>query len=102
MKTPISTNTDQYDPNPSAMAMVPFVSVDDMMKIVNDIGPAKMIAAIAGYVEEDCFFIEYSKELLLHITRVLHVVLVILHPDSLVCCGDSLNRCNVCGSSVIT
>jgi ornithine cyclodeaminase len=33
--------------------MVPFVSVDHMMKIVNTIGPAKMIAEIAAYIEAD-------------------------------------------------
>lgn len=45
MNTPIST--------PSALAMVPFVSVDNMMKIVNAIGAPKMIAEIAEYIEED-------------------------------------------------
>lgn len=39
--------------NPSKLAMVPFVSVDNMMKIVNSIGTARMIAEIADYVEED-------------------------------------------------
>ncbi len=43
----------KHNPNPSALAMVPFVSVDDMMNIVNTIGPAKMIAEIAEYVEAD-------------------------------------------------
>jgi ornithine cyclodeaminase len=38
---------------PSKLAMVPFVSVDNMMKIVNAIGPAKIIAEIAGYIEAD-------------------------------------------------
>jgi len=33
--------------------MVPFVSVDDMMNIVNTIGASKMIAEIAEYVEAD-------------------------------------------------
>ena len=33
--------------------MVPFVSVDDMMKIVNSIGLSKVIAGIASYVESD-------------------------------------------------
>lgn len=45
MNTPIST--------PSELAMVPFVSVDNMMKIVNAIGAPKMIAEIAEYIEED-------------------------------------------------
>jgi len=38
---------------PSHLAMVPFVSVDDMMKLVNAIGPAQMIAEIADYIEAD-------------------------------------------------
>ncbi|WP_439140903.1 ornithine cyclodeaminase [Planktotalea sp.] len=38
---------------PSKLAMVPFVSVDNMMKIVNTIGPAKIIAEIADYIEAD-------------------------------------------------
>lgn len=38
---------------PSKLALVPFVSVDDMMKIVNTIGPAKMIGEIAAYIEAD-------------------------------------------------
>lgn len=38
---------------PSKLALVPFVSVDDMMKLVNAIGPAKMIAEIADYIEAD-------------------------------------------------
>ena len=40
-------------PTPSKLAMVPFVSVDDMMKIVNTIGPARVIADIADYIEAD-------------------------------------------------
>lgn len=40
-------------PSPSKLAMVPFVSVDDMMKIVNQIGPAQVIADIATYIEAD-------------------------------------------------
>lgn len=38
---------------PSQQAFVPFVSVDDMMKIVNRIGLPKVLAEIADYVEED-------------------------------------------------
>lgn len=38
---------------PSKLAMVPFVSVDDMMKIVNTIGPAKMLSEMARYIEAD-------------------------------------------------
>ena len=40
-------------PQPSQMAMVPFVSVDNMMRLVNQIGVAKVIAGIAGKIEED-------------------------------------------------
>ena len=39
--------------NPSAMAMVPFVSVQDMMKIVNYIGPRQMMREICAYIEAD-------------------------------------------------
>jgi len=39
--------------NPSKLAMVPFVSVDNMMKIVNTIGAPSIIAEIAEYVEAD-------------------------------------------------
>ncbi|WP_299154891.1 ornithine cyclodeaminase [uncultured Tateyamaria sp.] len=38
---------------PSKLAMVPFVSVDNMMKIVNTIGPAKILAELADYIEAD-------------------------------------------------
>jgi ornithine cyclodeaminase len=40
-------------PAPSKLAMVPFVSVANMMKIVNHIGTATMIAEIADYIEAD-------------------------------------------------
>lgn len=40
-------------PAPSKLAMVPFVSVENMMKIVNKIGPAEVIADIADYIETD-------------------------------------------------
>ena len=40
-------------PVPSKLAMVPFVSVANMMKIVNHIGTATMIAEIADYIEAD-------------------------------------------------
>ena len=39
--------------NPSRQALVPFVSVDNMMKIINTIGPAKVIAEIVEYIEAD-------------------------------------------------
>jgi len=39
--------------NPSHLALVPFVSVDNMMKIVNTIGASKMISEIAEYIEAD-------------------------------------------------
>ncbi len=38
---------------PSKLAMVPFVSVENMMKIVNTIGPARIIAEIADVIEAD-------------------------------------------------
>ena len=40
-------------PAPSALAMVPFVSVEEMMRIVNAIGPERMMAGIADYIAED-------------------------------------------------
>lgn len=40
-------------PAPSKLAMVPFVSVQDMMKIVNTIGASRMITEIADYIEDD-------------------------------------------------
>lgn len=38
---------------PSRLAMVPFVSVADMMRIVHDVGTAEMIAGIADAIEAD-------------------------------------------------
>ncbi|MEM6933953.1 MAG: ornithine cyclodeaminase, partial [Pseudomonadota bacterium] len=40
-------------PAPSKMAFVPFVSVENMMKVVNAIGPAQMIAEMLDYIEDD-------------------------------------------------
>lgn len=40
-------------PAPSPLAMVPFVSVENMMKIVNDIGPGQMMTELADYIEAD-------------------------------------------------
>jgi ornithine cyclodeaminase len=40
-------------PLPSKLAMVPFVSVDNMMRIVNTIGARKMMAEMAQYIESD-------------------------------------------------
>lgn len=45
--------TNSNNLNPSKMAMVPFVSVDNMMKIVGTIGIHKIVAEIAEYVEAD-------------------------------------------------
>ncbi|MEJ6394625.1 ornithine cyclodeaminase [Gymnodinialimonas sp. 2305UL16-5] len=45
----ITTDTSK----PSALAMVPFVSVENMMKIVHAIGAPRMMADIASYIEED-------------------------------------------------
>ena len=40
-------------PNPSALAIVPFVSVQDMMRIVNEIGPRQMLRELCAYIEAD-------------------------------------------------
>jgi ornithine cyclodeaminase len=40
-------------PNPSALAMVPFVSVQDMMRILNAIGPRQMLRELCAYIEAD-------------------------------------------------
>ncbi|MFV0474504.1 MAG: ornithine cyclodeaminase [Pikeienuella sp.] len=40
-------------PAPSRLAMVPFVSVDHMMEIVNGVGPARMMTELADYIEAD-------------------------------------------------
>ena len=40
-------------PAPSFRAMVPFVSVENMMNIVNAIGPEQMMRELAGYIESD-------------------------------------------------
>ena len=40
-------------PAASQLAYVPFISVDDMMKLVHQIGIRKMIAGISKYIEED-------------------------------------------------
>ncbi len=43
----------QKKPLPSSLAMVPFVSVDHMMEIVNGIGPETMLQELAAYIEAD-------------------------------------------------
>ncbi|MEP1207736.1 MAG: ornithine cyclodeaminase [Rhizobiaceae bacterium] len=40
-------------PAPSELAMVPFVSVENMMRIVNTLGPANVVEQIADYIEAD-------------------------------------------------
>ncbi len=40
-------------PTPSKLAMVPFVSVDNMMQIVNSIGLENMLTELAAYIEDD-------------------------------------------------
>ncbi|SDF20581.1 ornithine cyclodeaminase [Limimaricola pyoseonensis] len=40
-------------PAPSQLAMVPFVSVAQMMEMVNAIGPRKLMAELAAYIEDD-------------------------------------------------
>ena len=42
-----------HNPDPSQLALVPFVSVDSMMKIINTIGAEEMIAELAGYIKDD-------------------------------------------------
>ena len=39
--------------NPSAKAMVPFVSVDNMMRLIHHTGVENMLRDLAAYVEED-------------------------------------------------
>jgi len=46
-------------PSPSKLAMVPFVSVENMMRIVNTIGLETMLAEIADYIEKD--FLRWEK-----------------------------------------
>ena len=38
---------------PSSLAFVPFVSVDNMMKIVHSIGVKNVLAELVGYIEDD-------------------------------------------------
>lgn len=40
-------------PKPSDLAMVPFVSVDNMMEIINGIGIEQALNELASYIEED-------------------------------------------------
>ncbi|MCT2538815.1 ornithine cyclodeaminase [Sedimentimonas flavescens] len=40
-------------PTPSHLAYVPFVSVENMMRLVNATGPERFMAELAGYIEED-------------------------------------------------
>ena len=40
-------------PLPSALAFVPFVSVDNMMRLVNTIGVENVLRELAGYIEAD-------------------------------------------------
>ena len=42
-----------HNPNASALAMVPFVSVDNMMKLVHQIGLPTMLTGIADRIEAD-------------------------------------------------
>jgi ornithine cyclodeaminase len=48
-------NLEQYmnAPGPGLLSLVPFVSVDHMMRIVWDIGVERMIVELASYIEED-------------------------------------------------
>lgn len=38
---------------PSDLAMVPFVSVENMLKIINTLGPRRMMAEMVAYIEAD-------------------------------------------------
>lgn len=40
-------------PKPGPLAYVPFVSVDNMMRLVNATGAERFIAELAGYIEQD-------------------------------------------------
>ena len=40
-------------PGPGAPSLVPFVSVDHMMRIVWSVGVERMIVELAAYIEED-------------------------------------------------
>ena len=44
---------DAVKPAPSRLAMVPFVSVDHMMEIMNGIGARRMMRELADYIEAD-------------------------------------------------
>ena len=47
------TATTSFNPAPSALAMVPFVSVENMMRIVNTLGPANAMQQMSQYIESD-------------------------------------------------
>ncbi|MFV0491673.1 MAG: ornithine cyclodeaminase [Pseudorhodobacter sp.] len=40
-------------PAPSRLAYVPFVSVENMMKLIHQVGIREMLIGLAGYIEED-------------------------------------------------
>lgn len=40
-------------PQPSKLAFVPFVSVENMMRLVNRIGVSTVLTELASYIEED-------------------------------------------------
>ncbi len=40
-------------PQPSERAFVPFVSVENMMRLIHSVGLEKMLVEMAGYIEED-------------------------------------------------
>ena len=47
------TETSSVKPAPSKLAMVPFVSVDHMMKLVHRIGIEDFLTGLADYIEQD-------------------------------------------------
>ena len=40
-------------PKPGPMSLVPFVSVEAMMRLIHEIGVETMLTDIAGYIDED-------------------------------------------------
>lgn len=42
-----------HNPEPSKLAFVPFVSVENMMRLVNSLGAETFMTELAGYIEDD-------------------------------------------------
>jgi len=56
---PLTQTKTPEDLQPSQLALVPFVSVDNMMKIINDIGLPRVLSEMADYIEAD--FLRWDK-----------------------------------------